>query len=203
MRPTTAGSPAKRRRQSASLRMTTLDPLRLSSSEWKSLPSAGATPSTRKVAALTRWPSKRSGSFAPVIVGCHERSTAMVSNECARCEISRKAPNAPSLRPPSRPPQIVMIRAASGYGSGSNRIGLTALKIAVVAPMPSASVKTVIGGETGLGAQAAHAKRRSANKAVNRVLPAVAPHLFADAGDGAELQPRGAPRLFRREARAR
>ncbi len=33
-------------------------------------------------------------------------------------------------------------RSACGYGSGSNRIGFTALKIVVLAPMPSASVNT-------------------------------------------------------------
>jgi hypothetical protein len=39
--------------------------------------------------------------------------------------------------------QMATTRSAWGYGSGSKRIGLTALKIAVPAPMPSASVSTL------------------------------------------------------------
>jgi hypothetical protein len=41
-------------------------------------------------------------------------------------------------------------RSAWGYGSGSKRIGLTALKIAVLAPMPSASVSTLNAVNAGL-----------------------------------------------------
>jgi len=37
-----------------------------------------------------------------------------------------------------------MIRSASGYGSGRSKTALTMLKIAVFAPMPSASVKIAI-----------------------------------------------------------
>jgi hypothetical protein len=43
-----------------------------------------------------------------------------------------------------------MIRRACGYGSGSNRIGLTALKIAVLAPMPSANVSALTVVKPGL-----------------------------------------------------
>src|SRR5437762_3959341 len=37
-----------------------------------------------------------------------------------------------------------MIRSASGYGSGRSKTALTMLKIAVFAPMPSASVRIAI-----------------------------------------------------------
>ena len=43
-----------------------------------------------------------------------------------------------------------MILPASGYGSDSNRMGFTALKIAVVAPMPRASVNAVIAVKPGV-----------------------------------------------------
>ena len=42
-----------------------------------------------------------------------------------------------------------MIRLGCGYGSGSNRIGLTAPNMAVVAPTPSATVRTVIAVKPG------------------------------------------------------
>src|SRR5436189_84412 len=41
-------------------------------------------------------------------------------------------------------------RPAWGYGSGSKRIGFTALKIAVLAPMPSAKVITLATAKPGL-----------------------------------------------------
>ena len=45
--------------------------------------------------------------------------------------------------------QIIMIRLACGYGRGSNRIGFTALKIAVVAPMPSPRIKMAVQAKPG------------------------------------------------------
>src|SRR6266404_522015 len=50
---------------------------------------------------------------------------------------------------------------ACGYGSGSNRMGFTALKIAVVAPMPSASVKTAVNVKPGCFRRFLIAKRMS------------------------------------------
>jgi hypothetical protein len=46
--------------------------------------------------------------------------------------------------------QIITSCFASGYGSALNRIGFTALKIAVVAPIPRASVRTVTAVNPGL-----------------------------------------------------
>jgi hypothetical protein len=52
-------------------------------------------------------------------------------------------PKVPSIRSPPPPiSQIIAIRPASGYGSGSNRTGRTTLKIAAAAPMPTARVAT-------------------------------------------------------------
>src|ERR1044071_5876593 len=42
-----------------------------------------------------------------------------------------------------------MIRSASGYGSGRSRTALTTLKIAVFAPMPSASVRMAMNANPG------------------------------------------------------
>jgi len=47
-RPTIARSPPKRRRQSASLRITTFGPLSRSSDSWKFRPRLGDTPNTLK-----------------------------------------------------------------------------------------------------------------------------------------------------------
>jgi hypothetical protein len=63
------------------------------------------------------------------------------------CACSHQATNAgveaPSTFPPSGPLQINWtIRLGSGYGSGFNRTAFTTVKMAVLAPMPSASVRT-------------------------------------------------------------
>src|SRR5438132_1193956 len=41
------------------------------------------------------------------------------------------------------PPQSITIRPACGYGSDSNRMGFTVLKMAVLAPTPKARVSTL------------------------------------------------------------
>jgi hypothetical protein len=69
--------------------------------------------------------------------------TASASNDWLRSTTSRNVPNVTSSRDPSvLKSEIVASRSACGYGNDSNRIGFTALKIAVLAPMPSASVST-------------------------------------------------------------
>jgi hypothetical protein len=45
-------------------------------------------PNAEKYRALTRWPSSRSGSFAPVIVGCQDLKTAIALNDRARAASS-------------------------------------------------------------------------------------------------------------------
>src|SRR5215210_142556 len=54
-----------------------------------------------------------------------------------------------------------MIRLASGYGSGRSNTPYTTLKIAVVAPMPNASVPTMIAGTPGFLPSARAAYRKS------------------------------------------
>src|SRR5947199_8880224 len=53
-----------------------------------------------------------------------------------------------------------MIRSASGYGSGRRRTALTILKIAVFAPMPSASVMIATAPNAGFLINCRKASRR-------------------------------------------
>src|SRR5882672_7214351 len=53
-----------------------------------------------------------------------------------------------------------MIRSASGYGRGRNNTELTMLKIAVLAPMPSASVRIATAANAGFLVNWRRAKRK-------------------------------------------
>src|SRR5437870_1844061 len=53
-----------------------------------------------------------------------------------------------------------MIRSASGYGSGRSRTALTMLKMAVLAPIPSASVMTATAENAGFLINCRKASRR-------------------------------------------
>src|SRR6202158_3746450 len=57
-----------------------------------------------------------------------------------------------------------MIRLADGYGSGSNRIGCTGLKSAVLPPMPNAMVTTATSVKMGFLINVRQPKRRSCQR---------------------------------------
>jgi len=88
--PTMRGSALKRRRQNASLRITTVGPRKTSSAGWKSRPIVGRTPSTPKYVALTRCPCSFSGSPVPLSAGCHGLIAATASKLRLRSRSSRK-----------------------------------------------------------------------------------------------------------------
>ncbi len=160
-RPIMAGSEAKRRFQRRSLMSTTAGAVWTSSCALRFAAESGRDASVRKKLGVTRWPSKRSGSAAAeaefgeeVMAGCQERTTEADSRErvctvdCV-AELVVVGPVRPTKVPklgfcgvPSRrDSQTITMRLACGYGSGAKRIGLTALKMAVVAPMPRARVR--------------------------------------------------------------
>jgi hypothetical protein len=103
--------------------------------------------STLKKSAETLTPLTNSGSSPP------ERFTpepipdvaATPSNEAL---FSRQNTNLDSLAPPKlAPPRSghnAIMRSGSAYGSGRSSTALTTVKIAVVAPIPSANVTTAI-----------------------------------------------------------
>ena len=73
---------------------------------------------------------------------------------------------------------MVTIRWASGYGRLSKRIGLAALNTAVLAPIPSASVRMTTSGETGVASQPARAVPHIGDEGLDDVLPPTGADLF-------------------------
>ena len=69
-------------------------------------------------------------------------------------------------------------RSACGYGSGRHSTASTTLKMAVFAPMPSASARTATSGESRLPPQHAHAERDVLSQPVPHV--AEPPQLVGD-----------------------
>ncbi len=81
---------------------------------------------------------------------------------------SRKSSKFGSARRDGLPFEVTsktaMIRFESGYGSGRSNTPYTTLKMAVVAPMPSASVTTMIAGTPGFLTSPRAANRKSCQK---------------------------------------
>ncbi len=90
-------------------------------------------------------PVNRMGSPRPVRVSsCPSAyaATRIVLDVLGEARISTNAPL-------GYVPVMLTSRSGSGYGSGRSRIPLTRLKIAVLAPMPSASVRTATAEKPG------------------------------------------------------
>ena len=123
----------------------------------KSRPACGETPSVRRYCAPISSPRMRSGSpSAPVRLYSRPENRAWRSNACCCFSniryfgydqtISRNVPGASSsglVRWTS------IRRSGSANGSGFSSSPFTSVKIAVLAPMPSASVVMAISVKTG------------------------------------------------------
>ena len=116
-------------------------------------PSAGATPRTSKKDAVTRRPSTFCGSPSPVSVNASSATAASVSKDCAW---SRRAAYVAGERSFRGKPildafsQTVTMRSGSRSGGRPSRTALVRLKIAVLPPIPKASVATAIAVKPGL-----------------------------------------------------
>jgi hypothetical protein len=93
-----------------------------------------------------------------------------------------------------------MIRPALGYGGGANRIGFTALQIAVVAPMPRATVSTRDCRKARRVAKPARCIAQIRENRRDDVLPTGSLHLFADLRHAAQFESRDAQGVVRCEA---
>src|SRR5204862_105652 len=106
----------------------------------KTRPRKGLMPKTSKNPAVARTPMTRSApsSRASVMLAPVEALTA--SNAVCSAAMSTKLPADMLPRPRSRQTSLITTRrSGSGIGSGRSTTALTALKMAVVPPMPSAS----------------------------------------------------------------
>ncbi len=139
VRPMRAGSAAKWRRHRPSL-STTADGS--AAFEWNGSPSSGRAPSTSKKVDETLDPFTRSGSPEPVTVNDMWLMPAKPLKlvDCDRKSIIRPGPSG-SMSPPGRVFQRKTSRSGRGNGSGLMRAALMTLKIAVLAPIPSARVR--------------------------------------------------------------
>ena len=152
VRPTIDESPANRRIQSAWLRTTTLSrPIAFSSSV-NVRPRRGATRRMGKRLAVTRTPCSRSGSPRPVRLKLRlPWMSAMSSNALFWARQSRQLAALTAPRPSwgLKAVQTLTSRSGSPKGRGRSRTPCTTLNIAVVAPMPNASVTTAAAVKVG------------------------------------------------------
>ena len=162
--PTTARSALKRVRQNGSLKTTTLA-RRLSSEGRKVRPTMALTPSTSKTPAVTHWRETVSAvPSAPAITMPPTPGTnpAMRSNVRVRSFQSRRLSGAtPSRCDRSVCSQIITRRSGSGNGRGRSSVASTSAKIALLAPMPSASVIAAMHVKPGERFSCLHANRTS------------------------------------------
>jgi hypothetical protein len=142
-RPTISRLPPKRRCQKSWPSIATFAAPARSSSTWKPRPSGAATPSVGRRFAVARAPRTTSGSPSPERLNRVLVSAASPSNDRTPARQSRKSGSEAVSRPIATcRPQTITRRSGSGYGSGRSSTPLTMLKMAVVAPMPIASVAT-------------------------------------------------------------
>jgi hypothetical protein len=136
-----AGSPPKRSCHSAWPSTTTCVRPGSFSPVTNPRPSAGRTRSTSKKAALTAAPSRRTASPWPVSVIPVESSAENRSSVFDCFSMSRKFwGDSHAIDLPFQSASTWTRRSASGNGSGRSSTAFTTLKIALVAPIPSASV---------------------------------------------------------------
>ena len=116
----------------------------MASSVRKVRPSAGCTPSTSKNAGETAPAASLIGSPTPVRSAFAPLIAAIPSKAPFILDQSRKSAGETTLSSTpsaSRFSNTITSRSGSAYGSGRSRMALTAEKIAVLAPIPSASVR--------------------------------------------------------------
>jgi hypothetical protein len=106
----------------------------------KARPSSGRTRSTLKSDALTSATGRRVGSPSPVRIMRPAETAATLSRVVAIFVTSVKFGPDITARRPSLVWYTPTSRSGCGYGSGRSRTPLTTLKMAVLAPMPSARV---------------------------------------------------------------
>lgn len=146
-RPTTAGSPPKRCCQVAKVRIAARGPLVCHSSWTKSRPMLGRMPSSSRNRGATSTPTRRSGSPRPdstyepypknakyAVSDSNERFPRAISSYTATRCVRPLRPVVPVLAIQTR-------RSASRNGSGRSSSGFTTLNTAVLAPIPSASIR--------------------------------------------------------------
>ncbi len=98
--------------------------------------------------------------------------------------------------------QIDTSRSGSWYGNGANSTPLTTLKMALLAPMPSASVRDAGRGERRVAAHAAQRVARVLNHRLETRQAAAIAMRLADARDAAQFREGAAARLGGRHAGA-
>ena len=141
VRPTMRGSEPNRRRQRASLRSTAAGPPGRSSSAVKPRPMAGTTPSTAGASAVMYPVRSRSGAPLPVRLTDPSAKAATRANDRVRSRSSQYSGTLSSACGSwVRCPQIIARRSGRSYGSARRSTPFTTLKMAVLAPMPRASV---------------------------------------------------------------
>ena len=133
-------------------------------------PALGLQPRTSKNEPETKLPTIRCGSSTAGQVHALRRATGR-SHRIVRSGAG--SPRIPRYerRPCADSPRAVPIRRRGdrhrGYGSGRSSTALTMLNIAVLAPMPSASVKIATKREPGLRRHSRSAKRMSCQQLVH------------------------------------
>ena len=146
VRPISVRSAPKRRFQRPSPIIATGAALGFSSSSVNARPATGGTPSTRVSAGLMRLPESCSGSPAPVSVTALNPTAASSSNVCVCSRHERKfSPDAPKLGRLSLSffSATCISRVGSAKGNGRRSTALTTLKMAVLAAIARATVRTM------------------------------------------------------------
>src|SRR5687768_5759129 len=124
------------------------------SASTKVRPSAGRRPSTSKTFDVTNAMRTISGRLASSLIVCRPVCTAATPLNTSP-PWSRRSLKSPGANGKSttlrcrRSAQTIASRSGSSYGSGRSRIALTTLKIAVLEPMPSASVMIAVAAKPG------------------------------------------------------
>ena len=143
-RPTIVGSPLKRVRQNDSLSTTASARLR-SSSMVRVRPTIALTPSASNTPAVTHWRETVSAmpSAPPITMPpTPPMNPAIVSKLRLRSpKSSRLLGETRSCADEDVRSEIITTRSGSGIGSGRSSVASTSAKMALLAPMPSASVR--------------------------------------------------------------
>ncbi len=167
VRPRTPGSRPKRRSQKPSPSRTTPSAPGLSSAAEKPRPRTGGLPRVANAPEVTWRPFSRSGSSTALpptalrmkscplypTIDSNTEPWSRTSLKFATEKLISGTCSDHSVRSTSR--------SASGYGRGRRRIALITLKIAVLAPMPSARVRTATRVKAGVRRRARVPKRTS------------------------------------------
>ena len=153
VRPITSGLPPNSVLQNGSLRTTTYLPPGVSSSCRKTRPSAGRALTISKKPAPTAVERIVRAVPVPVSAKSLSRGTSPCPRTTAHPAASRRTCRAIARRVPPPGPVVMKIRtrrSGSSKGSGRSRTAFTMLKIAVLAPMPSASTLTTATANEGV-----------------------------------------------------